>query len=147
MALATEAARRFAAKLNSMLDKRITVVLTSGKEYVGKLVGIDATSMSLVLEKAESSGGAKVPLVFIYGSSISEIILTEESIFDAKEFAEFLEREGGIGRHLIKVYEDINVVEVSKNVRVSKDGVEGSGVLAQRIHTLFMEYMRQKGGA
>ncbi|MEB3774359.1 MAG: Lsm family RNA-binding protein [Desulfurococcales archaeon] len=145
MALATEAARRFTSKLNTMLDKVVTVRLTTGRTYKGRLTGFDLNSLSLLLEGAEDSDGNKWPAVIIYGSGVSEILLEEEAVFVAREFAEYLARNGGIGWHLMKVYDDLNILEVAKNVRVTSDGVEGSGPLAQKIYTLYREYLRSKG--
>lgn len=145
MALASEPSRRLVAKLNNMLDKNIMVRLSSGKTYKGKLAGFDVNSLNMILEAAEDSEGNRWALVLISGNSISEVILEEGSVFDAKEFAEYLVTQGNIGRHLIKVYDDINVVEVGKIVRVTNSGVEGTGPMAQKVHTLFMEYLRSKG--
>lgn len=145
MAVAAEPSRRYTAKLNSLLDKSVLVRLNNGRYYRGKLGGFDISTLNLVLEAAEDNEGRRWPIVFIGGGYVSEIILEEGSVFDAKEFAEFLVNQGGIGRHLIKVYEDINVVEVGRVIRVSESGVEGAGPMAQKIHTLYMEYLRSKG--
>ena len=143
--MAVEASRRFMSKLNSLIDKTVVVRLVGGGYYKGRLTGLDPNTLSVVLEDAESSEGSKIPLVFIYGNGIREIVAEEVAGFNAREFAEFLVREGGFSWHTIKVYEDINVVEVAKAVRVTKDGVEGAGPLAQKVYTLFREYMRSKG--
>lgn len=145
MTLAAEPSRRLVAKLNGMLDKNILVRLSSGKTYKGKLVGFDINNLNMVLEAVEDSEGNRWALVLIGGHSVSEVILEEGSVFDAKEFAEYLVTHGNIGRHLIKVYEDVNIVEVGKIVRVTASGVEGTGPMAQKVHTLFMEYLRSKG--
>ncbi len=144
MALAGEASRRFTFKLNNLLDKNVTVKLVDGTTYRGKLTGIDPSSMSIVLENASSEDRSHA-LIVIYGSRISEIIIEESAIFNAREFAEFLVNYGGIAPHMINIYDDLNVVEVARGVRVSKDGVEGTGAMAQKVFTLFKEYMRKKG--
>ena len=145
MAIAAESSRRYTAKFNSLLDKSVLVRLNNGRYYRGRLSGFDLNSMNLVLEVAEDNEGKRWPLVFIGGGYVSEIILEEGSVFDAKEFAEFLVNQGGIGRHLIKVYEDVNVVEVGRIIRVTGNGVEGTGPMAQKVHTIYMEYLRSKG--
>ncbi|MEM1873743.1 MAG: Lsm family RNA-binding protein [Acidilobaceae archaeon] len=145
MSVPSEASRRLYSKMSGLLDKEISVRLTNGRLYRGKLGGFDLSNLNLLLERAVDSDGRSWPLVFISGSSISEIILEEGSVFDAKEFAEFLITQGGIGRHLVKVYEDVNVVEIGKMIRVSSNGVEGSGPMAQKVHTLYLEYLRSKG--
>lgn len=145
MSVPSEASRRLYSKLSGLLDKEVSVRLSNGRVYKGKLGGLDFSNLNMILERAVDSDGRSWPMVFISGSSISEVILEEGSVFDAKEFAEYLATQGGIGRHLIKVYEDINVVEIGKMIRVSANGVEGSGPMAQKIHTLYLEYLRSKG--
>ncbi len=144
MALASEAARRFTVKFQSLINKDIIVTTTTGKTYTGKLYGFDQNSMSVILVKARDSDGKNWPLVIVSGNVLAEILLTEESVFDAEEFSTFLTSRG-IPPHYIRVYRDLNVVEVSKSIRVSKNGVEGSGPMAQKIRTLYLEYLRSKG--
>ncbi len=145
MVFASDAARRFTVKLNTLLDKVIIVKLVNGRTYKGKLAGFDQSTLSIALEAAVDNENNNWPIAIIYGSTISEILVEEGSIFSAKEFSEFLIKHGGIPPHQIRVYEDINVVEIARSVKVSKDGVEGAGPLAHRINTLFREYMRRKG--
>ncbi len=145
MAFASEAARRFGVKLNALLDKKVVVKLTTGREYRGKLAGFDMNTMSVALEVASDNENRNWPIAIIHGNVISEILVEESSIFNAKEFAGFLTRHGGIPPHQIRVYEDINVVEIARTIRVSKDGVEGIGPLAHRVNTLYREYLRRKG--
>jgi len=145
MSASPEPARRFVSRLNSLLDRSVTIKLTNGRYYVGKLTGYDPVTYSVMLESAKDNEGNLWPVSIIYGGSISEILIGESEIFNAKEFSEFLTRFGNIEKHLIKVYDDINVVEIGKNIKVSKDGVEGSGPLAQKIYSIFREYLRTKG--
>ncbi len=145
MALAAEATRRFMSKLNTLLDKNVTVRLSDGRTYKGRFTGFESNTLSILLEGAEDNSGNKWPVVIVYGGHITELVVEEEAVFVAREFAEYLARHGGIGWHLMKIYDDINVVEVSKTVRVTKDGVEGSGPLAQKVYTLYKEYLRSKG--
>ncbi len=145
MSASPEPARRFVSRLNSLLDRSVTIKLANGRTYTGKLTGYDPTTYSVMLESAKDNEGNVWPVSIIYGNNISEILIGESEIFNAKEFSEFLSRFGNIERHLIKVYDDINVVEVGKNIKVSKDGVEGSGPLAQKIYSIYREYLRTKG--
>ncbi|MCE4621816.1 MAG: Lsm family RNA-binding protein [Desulfurococcales archaeon] len=145
MALVGEASRRFIARLNALLGKNVIVHTMKGKVYKGILYGFDQSTLSVVLTNVEEDGGTKHPLVFVTGHNLAEITVEESAIFDAKEFADFLVRHGGIALHQVRVYEDLNIVEVSRTVKVSKDGVEGAGPLAQKIYTLYREYLRKKG--
>ncbi len=144
MAIASEAARRFTVKLQTLINKDVIVNTTTGKSYQGKLFGFDHNTMSLILVKARESTGKTWPLVVISGNILAEILLSEEAVFDAEEFAEFLASRG-IPQHYIRIHRDLNIVEISKTIRVSRDGVEGSGPMAQKIRTLYLEYLRSKG--
>ncbi|MGC9112621.1 Lsm family RNA-binding protein [Acidilobus sp.] len=147
MSIATEPARRFTAKLNSLIDHVVNVTTSDGKTYTGKLTGFDPSTLSVVIEEAKDPSGNQWPIIIISGSRLAEIKVGESEVFNAKEFMEFLLRFGNIDRSQVKVYEDANVVEVSRTIRVSKNGVEGSGPLAQKVNTLFREYLRTKGVA
>jgi small nuclear ribonucleoprotein (snRNP)-like protein len=145
MAYVSEAARKFMAKMNTLLDKTVLVRLTSGKWYKGKLSGFDPNTLSLALEGAVDNENNNWPIVIVKGDVLSEILIEQGAIFDAKEFAEFIVRHGNIPAYQVRVYDDINIVEVARSVKVSKDGVEGAGPLAHRLNTLFREYLRRKG--
>jgi small nuclear ribonucleoprotein (snRNP)-like protein len=144
VALPSEALRRFASKLNSIIDKKVRVLLNNGKTYTGKLYAIDHNNLNIILEFASDGEGNEYPLIIINGSDVVEVILEEEGFFDAKEFADFIVKHG-IARHMVRVHEDLGVVEVGRGIRVTKDGVEGAGPLAQRLFTLYREYLRRKG--
>jgi small nuclear ribonucleoprotein (snRNP)-like protein len=147
MTYPTEPLRRLTSKLLALIDTPVTVILRDGRKYTGVLAGIDTQTLTLALRDARTGGEEEhaIPLIIIRGDAISEIISFEYSVFDPEEFAEFLVRHGGIERHLIRVYKDLGVVEIGRGIRVTKDGVEGSGALAHRAYSLFREYMRQKG--
>ena len=145
MAFAGDATRRYMARLTNLLDKTVTVRLNNGRTYKGKLVGFEPNTLNLVLEGATDNSKNSWPIVIVRGESISEILIEKEAIFDAKEFADFIVRYGGIPHHQVRVFEDINVVEVARSIRVTKDGVEGAGPLAFKLNSLFREYLRRKG--
>ena len=146
MAYASEAVRRFTVKLNSILGRKVEVTTTSGKRFSGLLAGFDPSSLTLILENAVEDGNPEntIPLVIVSGNVIAEIYAVELSAFKAREFAEFIVKHGGIARHQVRLHDDVNVVEVG-SIRVTENGVEGSGILAQKIYTLYREYMRRKG--
>nr|UMA73082.1 putative LSM domain-containing protein ITB [uncultured archaeon] len=145
MSVAAEPARRFTAKVNGLIDRVVITVTKDGRAYTGRPTGFDPATMSVILEEVKDQQGASWPFVLIMGSNIAEIRVSESEVFNAKEFAEFLARFGNIDRSLIRVFEDANAVEVSRSVRVTKNGVEGVGPLAQKVNTLFREYLRTKG--
>jgi hypothetical protein len=78
---------------------------------------------------------------------ISEIILKTAPIFDAREFAEILQRNLSLRPGDIKLYDDVGVITVMEKIRVTESGVEGTGPMAQRIYDLYNDYIskRKKG--
>ncbi len=145
MAALGEAARRLSVRLNGLLGKEVTVVLKDSRRYTGRVAGLDIGSLTLALESVQDSDGNNWPLVIVSGSSVSEILVIETGAFNAEEFAEFLVKYGGFAPHTVRVYPESNIVEVSRSIRVTKDGVEGAGPLAQKVYTLYKEYLRRKG--
>ncbi len=145
MAFVSDAARRFTARINKLVDKVVIVRLSTGKWYKGKLAGFDPNTLSLALEGAVDNEENNWPIVIVKGDVVSEILVEKSAIFDPKEFADFIVKMGNIPPHQVRVYEDLGIVEVARSVRVSKDGVEGAGPLAHRLNSLFREYLRRKG--
>ncbi|MGC8983069.1 MAG: Lsm family RNA-binding protein [Desulfurococcaceae archaeon] len=139
-----EASRRFINELAILLDKKIRVVLDSGKYYEGVLAGFDHPSLNLLLKNVVDSAGSKYSKIVIKGEKISEIIAIEEPLFDPEEFKELLLKELRIPEHAIRVVPDARAVEVLGRYRVSEEGVMGSGPMAETLYSLFKKYMEQK---
>ena len=138
------ASRGIVGELSKAIDKKIMIRLVDGKTYIGKLVSFDQNSLHIVLGDAESNDGNKFYRVIINGSRISEIIIQEQPLFDAEEFASYLIAKLNLRSDVIKVLHDVNAVIVYDRIRVSEAGVEGSGSLAQKIYEVFTEYMESK---
>jgi len=136
--------RSLAGELSKALDKKVTVRLADGKTYVGRLLSFDQNMLHLVLGDVESSDGAKYYRVIIHGSRVSEIIIQEQPVFNAEEFAQLLQAKLGLRPDVIKILYDINALVIYDRIKVSEAGVEGSGSLAQKIYELYVEYMESK---
>lgn len=142
----SEATRRLRQELSSLLERQVMVKLSDGSRYEGKLKGIDVDGLTLhlVLEDARDSGGNEVPKVFISGNHISEIILKERTTFNAKEFASYVIERLKIRPDNVKVDEFLNVVRISDRYVVGEKGVEGSGPFAEKLYSVWQEYMEGK---
>ncbi len=139
----TDATRRLISALQSMLDKKVTVVLTDGRRYSGVLVGFDHPSLNIVLSPATDNDGNKYPQIIIRGERISELLIAEAPIFDPKEFAEYVIKRLNLRRDSVKVIPEANAVQIYR-IKVSEKGVEGSGAMAQTIYEIFLEYMEKR---
>lgn len=139
-----EASRRLVNELATMLDRKIRVVLDSGKSYEGLLAGFDHPSLNILLRNAVDNAGVKYPRIIVKGERISEIIVMEEPIFDPEEFKELLLREMKLQEHAVRILHDVRAVEVLGRYRVSEDGVMGSGPMAETLYSLYKKYIEQR---
>jgi len=135
--------RRFYSEVSSLVDKKVYVRLVDGKVYRGTLLGIDQPSMNIVLGDADSEG-KKFFRVVISGSRISEIIVEEIPIFDPEEFFNIVVQRLNINPANVRIYKETGLVVILDRYRVSENGVEGSGALANKIYDLWQEYMESK---
>ncbi|MCX8185181.1 MAG: Lsm family RNA-binding protein [Sulfolobales archaeon] len=142
----SEATRRLRQELYSLLDHVILVRLSDGTRYEGRLKGIDVDGLTLhlVLEDVRDSSGSELPKVFVSGSRISEIILKEKAVFNAKEFAAYAVDRLKVRPDAVKVDEISNVVRFLDRYVVSEKGVEGSGPFAEKLYSVWQEYLESK---
>lgn len=139
--------RRVATELNSLLDKLVIVRLINNKIYTGTLSSYDLSPFILTLTNAKDNDNNSYYKVILNGNSITEILVKSSPIFDPKEFADLITKELNLRAGDAKVYEEAGVVIVLDKIKVSENGVEGSGPLAQRIYDLYNDYInkRKKG--
>ncbi len=137
----SNATRRLIVELTELLDKKVIVITASGRSYEGLLKGFDHPSLNIVLVNALDDKGKKYPKVVISGTQVSEILGVEVPLFDPKEFARIVEP---YFPKLVRVHEDIGAVIIAERIKVTENGVEGSGPLAEKVRSLFEEYMERK---
>jgi len=135
--------RRFYSEVSGLIDKKVYVRLVDGKIYKGVLLGIDQPSMNIVLGDADAEG-KRFFRVVISGSRISEIIVEETPVFDPEEFFNVVVQRLNINPANVKVYRDSGLVVILDRYRVSENGVEGSGALANKIYDIWQEYMESR---
>jgi len=139
-----EASRRLVQELAALLDKRVKVVLNSGKLYEGLLAGFDHPGLNILLKNAVDDTGNRYSRIVIKGERVSEIIIMEEPLFDPDEFKEFILREMKLQEHAVRVLHDIRAVEILGRYRVSEEGVMGSGPMAETLYSLYRKYIDQR---
>ncbi|ARM75887.1 Lsm family RNA-binding protein [Acidianus manzaensis] len=136
--------RKAVYDINSLLDKNIIVKLTNNKTYIGQLVSFDLAPFLITLANAKDNENKMFYKVIINGNLVSEIIVQSEPIFNPKEFADIVQKSLNLRQADIKVYDEAGVVVILDKIKVSENGVEGSGALAQRIYDLFNEYIEKR---
>ncbi len=133
--------RRFFREMVSLLESAVNVIMTSGKTYKGILKGFDVNTLSLVLADAKDNEGNLAHRVFINGNNIVELIKTEEP-FDLGGLADELQKIFPPGE--VKYLEDARVISILNKIRVTEEGVEGTGPIAERVRKVYEHYFEEK---
>jgi small nuclear ribonucleoprotein (snRNP)-like protein len=129
--------RKFGEEVASIVGKSVTVETKDAKQYSGRLAAVDER-LNLVLDNVIGAGEG-VYKVVLNGESVKEIKLVERP-FDLKGLAERLSR---VFPGLVSERDDIGVVMVMEKVKVTEKGVEGTGIAAERVKSIYDEYLRE----
>ena len=120
------AQRKFLTEVATLVDKPVTVSTTTGKNFIGTLVGI-TDNLSVCIAEAKDETGKVSHRVFLSGNVVAQIASTEKP-FDLKTLAGRLEK---VFPTMVKLYEDQGFVWVMDKVKLTERGVvEGSGPAA-----------------
>lgn len=139
--MSTIAARKFFEELNALLQKKVNITTTTGKIYVGNLVGYDPETMSLCLADAKDESGNLLGRLFINGNIIIQIY-TAEKLFDLQALADRLEK---VFPTMVKRYPEASVIVVMDKIRVSEKGImEGKGPAAERVQKVYDEFVKEQ---
>ncbi len=138
----TVGSRRFISELNGFVDKGVKIATTRGVTYEGILIGFDTTNLNLCLQDAVVNK-EKYSRVIIRGDAISEILLKEKP-FDMKGLSERLQK---MFPNMVKYYEESGFVTVMDRIRVTADGVEGTGPMVDRVKKVYDQYVLEQKGA
>jgi small nuclear ribonucleoprotein (snRNP)-like protein len=136
--------RRISSELNNLIDKTIIVKTTNGKTYTGQLYAYELSPFIISLTNVKDDNNNTFYKLMINGNIISEIIIKNPPLFEPREFAELVEKSLNLRLADIKVYEETGVVTILERIKVSQNGVEGSGPMAQRIYDLYNDYINKK---
>ncbi len=142
MSISAPSGRRYISELGGFVDKNVKIVTTRGVVYEGKLLGFDPTTLSVCLEDASFSG-EKYPRAIIRGDSISEILLKEKP-FDLRGLSERLAK---LFPNMVKYYEDAGFITVMDRIRVTAEGVEGTGPMFERVKKVYDQYVIEQKSA
>ncbi|WP_188596736.1 Lsm family RNA-binding protein [Thermocladium modestius] len=133
-----ESNRRFLVEVASMLGRKVMVTTATG-HYKGILAGMD-NNLNIVLTDAINDRGERVSKVLLSTGNWREVIMTEQYL-DLADFAKELEK---YFPGMIKYVEEANLIQVGESVRVTQNGVEGSGLTAKRVKELFDNYLKRR---
>jgi small nuclear ribonucleoprotein (snRNP)-like protein len=135
--------RKLATEIAALVDKPVTVNTTTGKKFVGTLVGINPDNLSLCVAEAKDETGVVFRRVFLNGLVVAQITSTEKP-FDLKALATRLEK---VFPTMVKLYEDQGFIWVMDKVKLTEKGVvEGSGPAAERLQRVYELFMGEIKG-
>ena len=134
--------RAFNRELAAVVGATVEVLINTGKTYAGTLKGIDQNSLSIVLSDVVADGETNIPKIFIYGSSIVSFSVAEREI-SLEGLAKELEKTFPPGG--VQFYPDTGIILVMNKIRISKDGIEGSGPLYERVAVIADDWLKEHG--
>ena len=136
------AMRAFNRELAAVVGATVEVVINTGKTYAGTLKGIDQNTLSIVLSDVVADGETSIPKIFIYGSSIISFSVAEREI-SLEGLVKELEKTFPPGG--VQFYPDTGIILVMNKIRISKDGIEGSGPLYERVAVIADDWLKEHG--
>ncbi|MGY5864688.1 MAG: Lsm family RNA-binding protein [Candidatus Thorarchaeota archaeon] len=136
------AMRAFNRELAAVVGATVEVVINTGKTYSGTLKGIDQTSLSIILSDVIADGETSIPKIFLYGSSIVSFSVAEREV-SLEGLAKELEKTFPPGG--VQFYPDTGIILVMNKIRISKDGIEGSGPLYERVAVIADDWLKEHG--
>lgn len=133
------AQRKFLSELATLVDKPVTVTTTTGKSFIGTLVGI-TEGLSVCISEAKDETGKVSHRVFLNGNVVAQVASTEKP-FDLKALAGRLEK---VFPTMVKLYEDQGFIWVMDKVKLTERGVvEGSGPAAERVQKVYQLFVSE----
>jgi small nuclear ribonucleoprotein (snRNP)-like protein len=132
--------RAFNREMAAVVGAKVEVELPNGKKFAGTLIGIDQNSLSIILTGV--TGDADVPKMFLYGPSIVSFSVAEKEI-SLEGLAKELEKQFPPGG--VQYFPDTKIIVVMNRIRITPEGVDGSGPLYERIVAIAEPWLRDRG--
>ena len=128
--------RKFYEEILQFVGKKVSIETSYDKNYSGTLSAIDE-KLDIVLENVEGQG---ILRIIINGSFVKEIKLLEKP-FDLKGLADRISR---VFPGLVKIRDDVKAIIVMDKIKVTEYGIEeGSGLAADRVKSIYDEFLRE----
>ncbi len=137
------ALRAFNREIAAVMGATVDVVLSNGKKYTGTLKGFDQNSLSIILSDVVDHGDeSKTPKIFIYGKSIVSFSVAEIEV-SLEGLARQLEKQFPPGG--VRYYADTGTVLVMNKIRITSEGVDGTGPLYERVKEIADSWLEEHG--
>ncbi|MHA1424137.1 MAG: Lsm family RNA-binding protein [Candidatus Thorarchaeota archaeon] len=122
------AMRSFNRELASVVGATIEVATKDGKSYSGILKGIDQNTLSIVMTEVVDMKD---------NSSIAKILISIEGL--AKELEKTFPPGG------VRFFPETGVIVVMNKIRITPEGVDGSGPLYERVAAIADDWLKEHG--
>ena len=137
------AMRSFNRELSAVVGATVEVTTTDGKSYAGTLRGIDQNSLSIVLsDVVDMKDGGNIGKIFLYGNSIVSFSVAEKEI-SLEGLAKELEKTFPPGG--VRFFPETGVIVVMNKIRITPEGVDGSGPLYERVAAIADDWLKEHG--
>jgi small nuclear ribonucleoprotein (snRNP)-like protein len=134
------AQRKYFTEVAALAEKNVAVTTTTGRTFVGTLIGINPDNLSLAIADARDETGKIMHRMFINGGIVAQIS-TADKPFDLKALAGRLEK---VFPTMVKLYEDKGFIWVMDKVKLTDHGIaEGSGPAAERVQRVYEQFIAE----
>ena len=130
--------RTYNTELGNLIDKIIKVYVEDNKFFVGHLKGVSEDS-NLILINAKNQKNQSFPTIMIQ-SAYYKYLSLEEDPFPMKALADRISKIFPKG-HVDYIPEQNIINILSGKIIVNEDGVKGSGPSAERIRTVYKQFI------
>ncbi|MCG3219307.1 MAG: Lsm family RNA-binding protein [Candidatus Heimdallarchaeota archaeon] len=138
--MSSAASRGFMNELTIFQGKRVQVVMSNGKTYIGLLRALEPNRLNVILAEAICDA-QQYHRVFLSGQNIIELTLADKP-FDLEGLAE--ELANMFQPQNVKLFSEAGVIRVLDRFKISEDGVVGDGPVAERIRSIYDKFLAEK---
>ncbi|MBD3230495.1 MAG: hypothetical protein GF329_20110 [Candidatus Lokiarchaeota archaeon] len=137
------AENKFYRELANLIGARVKVQTSYENEkiYIGSFEAYDRNTMSIFLRNVKDDKDNVFEKIIIYGKWIKYIIETEKP-FDLKGLAESLSRLFPPGE--VDYIESAGSIMILNKIKVTEEGVQGKGPLAERVKRAYDEFVAEQ---
>ena len=130
--------RTYNTELGNLIDKIVKVYLDNDKFFVGQLKGVSEDS-NLILNNAKNEKNKSFPTILVRSLYYNYVSLEEEP-FPMQALAERIATIFPKG-HVDYIAEQGVISILSGKIIVNEDGVKGSGPSAERVRTIYKQFI------
>jgi small nuclear ribonucleoprotein (snRNP)-like protein len=145
MSIAGNAVNAFNKEISQALNSRVKVILDfdQNRYYIGRLVGFDINSQSIVLEKAADERNNKFDKIFIRGASWCSFSVEGEP-FPMEKLLDRIKKI--LPGEEITLADDNKIYLLGGKLVVTENGVDGRGPTkerVQKVYEMFVEDLKK----